>query len=147
MTANTAPRFTAVPKNGFCKVSGVDSSTDGTDADVVLLFTANATDGSKVGTITFTPRSTSGSTSTSQACARIYLNNGSSVGTGTNNCLIAEKSLVAGTVNTAAIVAADGATAITLNMELQAGYCLYVGITAMAANTNWDVMVEAGDFS
>ncbi len=145
MAANTSPIFTNIPEISWAKVSGADSSTDGTDADVQLVATAEATDGSFITKLVLQPRSTSGSTTTSAAAARVYINNGSTVGTGTNNVLYKELSLAAIAVNTAATTAALGYE-LPLNLQLKAGYRLYVGITAMAANTNWDVTAVYGDY-
>lgn len=142
--ANTSPTFTITPQTTWGKVSGVDSSTDGTDADVVLVYTAGSS-GAYIRRLICQPRSTSGSTTTSAAAIRVYLNNGSSVGTGTNNVLIREISVPAISVNTAATAAAIG-TDIPLNMQLKASYKIYIGITAMAANTNWDITTDAADY-
>ena len=145
MPANTSPIFTNVPKNEWAQVTTADTSTDGTGANVVLVCTADATDGSFVSRITFMPRSTSGSTTTSAAAARIYVNNGSTPGTASNNVLKREITLPATAVNVSATVAAN-AIEFPLFLQLQAGYRIYVGITAMAANTNWAVSVDFGDY-
>ncbi len=145
MAANTQPIFTNVPKTQWAQVTAADSSTDGTDADVQLIFTADATDGSYVQKIIFQPRSTSGSTNTSAAAGRIYLNNGSTPGTAANNVLIREVTLPAVAVNTTATSAAMS-TEVALNLQLPASYRIYVGITAMAANTNYAVTGVGGDY-
>lgn len=146
MAANTSPIFTLTPVNSWGKVTGVDGSADGTDADVVLVFTADATDGSFIQKLILQPISTSGSTTTSAATCRIYINNGSSVGTAGNNLLFLERTLPATAVNVSATAAAIGAE-IPLNFQVQAGYRIYVGITAMAANTQWNVLAIAGDYN
>lgn len=145
MAANTSPIFTNVPQITWAKISAADALTDGTDADVQLVCTADATDGSFVQKLVLQPRSTSGSTTTSAAAARIYINNGSTVGTGTNNVLYKELSLAAIAVNVTATTASLGYE-LPLNLQLKAGYRIYVGITAMAANTNWDVTAVFGDY-
>ena len=145
MAANTSPIFTNVPKISWGKVSAADGSSDGTDADVVLVFTADATDGSYLQKLLFTPRSTAGSTSTSATAARVYLNNGSSVGTGTNNVLIGELTFAAINVN---LTSTTGIQTFTfpMNIQIPPGYRIYVGLTAVAANTNWDVVALGGDY-
>jgi len=145
MAANTSPIYTNVPNVSWAKVSAADSSTDGTDADVVLVFTADATDGSFVTRLVFQPRSTSGSTTTSAAAGRIYINNGATVGTGTNNVLFKEILLPATAVNTGATAPAMGYE-VSLNMQLPPSYRIYVGVTAVAANTNWDVCAVGGNY-
>jgi hypothetical protein len=144
-TANKSPIFTLTPRNGFAKVTGVDGSMDGTDADVKLVFTAQAVDGSFLQRLIAQPISSSGSTTTSAAALRIYMNNGSSVGTAANNQLIKEWSLAAITVNVAATVMSTGYE-IPLNFQLAPGYAIYVGVTAMAANTQWNVTSIHGDY-
>lgn len=145
MAATTAPIFTQVPKISWVQVSGVDGGTDGTDADVQLVFTADATDGSYLQKLVLQPRSTSGSTTTSAAAARVYINNGSTVGTASNNVLYREATLPATSVNVAGTTGAL-AVEIPLNIQLPAGYRVYVGITAIAANTQWAVTGVGGDY-
>jgi hypothetical protein len=119
---------------------------DGTDADVKLVFTADAVDGNFLYSLKFQPISTSGSTTTSAAAARIYLNNGSTVGTGTNNVLLYEFTLPATAVNVTGTTGVVGVL-IPMNMQIQAGYAVYVGITAMAANTQWNIIAETGEYN
>jgi hypothetical protein len=146
MAKTATPIFVQTPKNNWAKVTGVDSSTDGTDADVVLLYTSNATDGGFIQRIVTRPISTSGSTTTSAAALRVYLNNGSAVGTAGNNILIAEYSLPAIAVNTTATTA-PAVAEIPVNIALEAGFRLYVGVTAMAANTQWNFVAVAADYA
>lgn len=146
MAANTSPIYTLIPLNNWAKVSGVDGGTDGTDADVQLCHTADATDGGFINRLIFQPISTSGSTTTSAAAGRIYINNGSTVGTAGNNLLFKEVTLPATAVNTAGTASAPGIE-VPLNIQLQAGYRIYIGVTAMAANTQWNVLAIAGDYS
>lgn len=145
MAANTSPIFTLTPRNGFAKVTGVDGSQDGTDADVKLVYTADATVGGFVQRLICQPISTSGSTTTSAAALRIYLNNGSTVGTAANNQLIKEFSLAAIAVNVAGTTASLGYE-LPLNFQVAPGYAIYVGVTAMAANTQWNITAIAGDY-
>jgi hypothetical protein len=145
MAANTSPIFTLTPKNGFAKVTGVDGSQDGTDADVKLVFTSDATVGSFFQRLICQPMSTSGSTTTSAAALRVYLNNGSTVGTAANNQLIKEFSLAAIAVNVAGTTASIGYE-LPFNFQLAPGYAIYVGVTAMAANTQWNVTFIGGDY-
>lgn len=145
MPANTSPIYTATPKIGFAKVTAADGSQDGTDADVKLVFTADATDGSFLNRLIAQPISTSGSTTTSAAALRIYINNGSTVGTASNNQLIKEWSLAAIAVNVTATTAAIGYE-IPFNIQIPAGYAVYVGVTAMAANTQWNITSIHGDY-
>ncbi len=145
MASNLTPKFTNLAQVSWIQVSGVDGGTDGTDADVQLVFTADSTDGSFLSKLVLTPRSTSGSTTTSAAAARVYINNGSTPGTGTNNVLYKEVTLPATAVNVAGTTAVPSFE-LLLNIQLPASYRVYVGVTAMAANTNWAVAAVGGDY-
>lgn len=144
MPANTSPIFTLTPNINFASLTGVDGSQDGTDADVKLVFTSGS-NGSFLHKIRFQPISTSGSTTTSAAAARVYLNNGSTVGTAANNTLLVEFSLAAIIVNVAATAAAAGYE-VPFNIQLPASYRIYVGVSAVAANTAWQVAAIGGDY-
>lgn len=144
MAANTSPIFTLIPRNGFAKVTAADATMDGTDADVKLVFTAGA-DGSFLQRLIAQPISTSGSTTTNAAALRIYMNNGSSVGTAGNNQLIKEWSLAAIAVNQTA-TAMSTSYEIPLNFQLAPGYAIYVGVTSFAANTQWNITSIHGDY-
>lgn len=141
----TSPQFTGTPRNPWCKVTAADGSTDGTDADVQLLMTAGAS-GSFLEKIILHPISTSGSTTTSAAAVRIYLNNGSSVGTGTNNVLFKQVTMPAISVNVTGTTAPNNDNEVFLNMQIEAGYRIYIGVTAMAANTQWNCVAVTGEY-
>jgi len=145
MTANTSPIFTLTPIITWASITAADGSQDGTDADVKLLFTANATNGSFIQRLIFQPISTSGSTTTSAAAGRIYINNGSTVGTAANNTLIKEITLAATAVNVAGTTASLNYE-VPLNFQLPPSYRIYAGITAMAANTAWQGCAIGGDY-
>lgn len=144
MAVTATPIFTQTPKSSFAFITGVDGSALGTDADVQLLYTAGA-DGAYINKIVMVPISTSGSTTTSACALRIYINNGSAVGTAANNVLFREVSFGAIAVNVAATVAATDYQ-VPLGMQLQAGYRIYVGVTALAANTQWNATIVAADY-
>jgi len=131
--ANTRPRFplsgahatdaaTGMPQ----PITGASNSYDGTNANDTLIFTAGA-NGSVVRFIRCTA---AGSNTTS--VARVFINNGSTNATATNNTMIAQESLPAITaIATAATVTID----ILLDeIELLPGWRLYLGLgTAVAA--------------
>lgn len=148
MTANTSPIYTLIPINTWAKVTAADTTADGTDADVQLIYTADATDGGYVKKVVCHPQSASGSPTMSACSLRIYLNNGSAVGTAGNNLLIAEISIPAGiTVGVSASTAPVGMYIIPIEFQIQAGYRLYGSATAVAANTQWNMLAVAGDYS
>ncbi len=144
MAQNTQPVFTKVPNFGFGQVTTADAVSDGSSANDVLVFTADGTNGSKVFTISFTPRSTSGAPTTSAAAGRIYINNGSAPGS-TNSVLYREVSLPAIVTGVTATAAVPTIT-IPINITLPASYRIYVGVTAFTANTNWVVSVVGGNY-
>lgn len=144
MPANTSPIFTLTPKNGFAKVTVADNTMDGTSANVKLVFTAGA-NGSFLQRLICQPISSSGSTTTNAAALRIYMNNGSAVGTAANNQLIKEWSLAAIAVNQTATVMSTGYE-LPFNFQLTAGYAIYVGVTSFAANTQWNITSIHGDY-
>jgi hypothetical protein len=109
----------------------------GIDADVSLIFTADATNGSYVQRIRFKAGGTNVAT-----VARIYINNASAPTTATNNVFYGEISLPATTaIATAATVEVD----YPLNFALPAGFRLYFGI-ATAVATGWVATVIAGNY-
>lgn len=145
MAANTEPVYSRrgqVASNGTTAMAptitaAATTNYDGTNANVVLVFTADSTNGSFVQRLRFKAIGTNVAT-----VARIYLNNGSTNTTASNNSFFAELSLPATTASaTAATVDID----LPLNFALPAGFRIYVGIaTAVAAG--WVVTPIAGDY-
>lgn len=144
MAANTSPIFTLTPSNTWAKVTAADTTEDGTSAGVVLCHTIGA-NGGYCEKLIFWPISTSGSTTTNAAAGRVYMNNGSTVGTAANNLLFKEITLAATAVNVTATAAATGYE-LALGFQIQANYVIYVGVTSFAANTQWNVMYVGGEY-
>ena len=144
MTANTSPIYTITPINTFALITAADTGTSGTGSNVTLVFTSGS-NGSFVQKLIFQPLSTSGSTTTNAAAARVYINNGSSAGTASNNVLFKEISLAATAVNTSATTAAFGYE-LPINFQLAASYTIIVGITSFASSTQWNVLSVAGNY-
>jgi hypothetical protein len=144
MAQNMSPIYTLNALATWGQVTAADTGVTGTGANVVLVHTSGS-NGSFVNKLIFQPLSTSGSTTTSAAAARIYINNGSAVSSATNNNLFKEITLVAIAVNPAATIGANGLE-VGLGIQLPAGYCIYVGITAIAANTQWNVQNVSGNY-
>ena len=143
MAANTDPRYTlrgdqstdnanAMP----AAITGASGDYDGTGANNALVHTAGAS-GSYVRSVRFKAKGTNVA-----SVARVYLNNGSTNGTGTNNLFIGEVALPATTATNA------GSTAeveYPINRALKAGWRVYVGIgTAVAAG--WVPNCDAGQY-
>lgn len=145
MTApNTSPIFTLTPVSTWAKIIAADTGTDGTGTNVYLCLTSGAA-GDFVQKLILQPISTSGSTTTSACALRIYINNGSTVGSATNNLLWREVSLGAIAVNVSATAAALGVE-VPFNFQIQSAYKIYVAITAIAANTQWNCLAVCGDY-
>lgn len=139
MAANTSPIFLRQGKIGFTpsNTTGV-TGTDGTDANVKLLFTADATNGSKVEEVIV--RYTGAATAT---VLRFWVNNGSAVGTATNNTLI--KELTIPTLASLSQVADNTGVTWAANLVLPAGYKLYCAAGTSVANA-LHVNAVGGDY-
>lgn len=144
MPGNTDPIYSRkgqVANNGTTGmnqlITAASSDYTGIDADCSLVFTADATNGSFIQRLRFKAGGTNVAT-----VARIFLNNGSTPGTATNNTFYGEISLPATTATaTAATVEID----YTMGFAIPAGFRIYVGLaTAVAAG--WVVTPIAGDY-
>lgn len=149
MAKNTAPRFTVQG------VTASDSSTamaptfttaaadyDGTTATHnKLVFTADATNGARLSGIHFEAKGTN-----TQSVARIYVNNGSTNATATNNSLAGKITLPATTAsNTVAEATADYIFPGGY-IDLEPGFRIYVGL-ATTVSAGWVATpVMGGDF-
>ena len=125
MAANTLPIF---PKNGSLSwgtLTTQNTATDGTGT-VVTVFTADATNGSRIDTLKVRHLGTNAIT-----VLRIFINNGSTNATAGNNTLYMESSIAA---NTLTQTAASTDIEIPLDICLPAGYKINVTIgTTIAA--------------
>lgn len=136
MAAGTSPIFVATPRSTGL-TTGVNANTafDGTGT-VVTVFTAGA-NGSKVEDVILQHLGTNVATT-----VRIFVNNGSTNATATNNWLIHEETMAA---NTASQVAASVPVYWRANQVLPAGYKINVTIgTAIASGIM--VTCNGGDF-
>ena len=127
MPANTAPIFTRLGDIQWIGgISTANTTTDLTSGTSYLAFTADATNGGYVQKVRFRSLGTNVAT-----VARVWINNGSTTGTATNNTLYDEISLAATTVSqTSALSVYE----LPLNIALPAGYKIYITIgTAVAA--------------
>jgi len=125
MVQNTTPIFAQIPQNEWAAgITAANTAKDGTGT-VNLVFTADATDGSYLQKLIVRPLGTNVA-----SVLRVFLNNGATNTTASNNALIAELSLPA-TTNTE--VAAIAGFEIPMNIALAAGYRIYVVLgTAVA---------------
>ena len=140
MAANTTPIFSKIGRVGqsdALPVATANTSKTLTSGTIYLVFTADATNGSRVNKLIWQPIGTNVAT-----VGRIWLNNGATTGTATNNTLIKDSTLAA---TTNAEVAAIGNTEVILDIALPAGWRVYVTVgTTVAAGFN--VAVIAGDY-
>lgn len=148
MAANNDPIYTRVADIQFAATNPITaaltagniSAYNGTDANAVLLYTADATNGSFVQRIRMKCGAITGTSAAS--VFRIWVNNGSTNGTAGNNGYIGEIALPAVTVSAAA---ATAEVDYPLNLPLPPGYKLYGGL-GTAVTTGWHVTTIAGKY-
>lgn len=143
MAANSDPIFSKAGAIGLAGGTGIGtaivSDYDGTGANNVVIFTADATNGGFIQRLRLKAKGTN-----AVSVARIYINNGSANTTATNNSFYGELSLPATTaITTAATVDVD----YPMNFAIPAGYKIVVGISAASAlATGWSVTTIAGAY-
>lgn len=136
MAANTAPIFPLTGNVGFGKLTAANTNTDGTGT-VLTLFTAGA-EGGRVDKIRCRALGTNVAT-----VVRIYLNNGSTTATATNNSLFTEKSLPATTASNSAEI--GPAIDIDIGISIPTGYTITVCI-GTAVSAGWQFTCFGGNY-
>lgn len=116
-------------------ITAASTAKDGTGA--TLIFTADATEGGYVRSISFKPFGTN-----VQTVARVFINNGGAVGTPANNALFREITLPAIT-NSETTAQAD--FEVALNIALPPTFRIYVALGTAVAN-GWLPTVVAGKY-
>jgi len=144
MPANTSPIYTLIGDVSNDGTTGMNqlvtaaaNDYTGIDADVSLIFTADATNGGYIQRIRFK----AGGTNVASV-ARIYINNGATPATATNNQFYGEVSLPAITaIATSATIEID----YPMSFAINPGFRIYFGLaTAVAAG--WVATVVAGKY-
>lgn len=148
MAANTTPRYTLKGDNSSNNSTAMAptfttaaADYDGTGANNAVVFTADATNGSRIVGLRFVAKG-----SNTQSVARIYTNNGSTNGTASNNSLIGSFTLPSTTAsNTSAetpfLYIFEGGY-----MDLEPGFRIVVGL-ATTVSAGWVVTpIQAGEF-
>ncbi len=137
MAANTAPIFTATPSIQWTDSMSIANTTkDMTTGSAYLTFTAGVS-GSFVQRLRFRTLGTNVA-----SVARVWINNGQSTASFTNNTLWDELSLPATTVTE---TAAQSNYELPLNFALPSNYRLYITLgTGVAAG--WDAIAVGGDY-
>lgn len=137
MPANTSPIFTLTPNVTVGNtITTANTAKDGTGT-VVTVFTAGA-NGAKVDSVLARP--TGAATAT---VLRVFLNNGSSNTTATNNSLIGELTLP--TIGAVTEVAAQPTYELPINRVIPAGYKINLTIGTTTA-TPYQVTAWGADF-
>lgn len=149
MAANTAPIFSlkgdqttddGVVSTALMNSAMVTATGDftGVSANHVLVYTADSVDGGFIEGIKFTATGTN-----TASVARIYINNGASQTTATNNRFFGQQTLPATTlINTAA----TAEVFFPMGIALKPGFRVYAGLgTTVAAS--WVTMPIAGQYA
>ena len=144
MPGNTEPIFSRVgdvTKDGTTGMAPTLTTAaadyTGAGANNSLVFTADATNGGFVRSIRFKAIGTNVA-----SCARIFINNGSTNGTATNNSFYDEVSLPA---TTASNTISTPMVEVPLNLALPAGFRIYVGLATTVA-AGWVPVVVGGKY-
>lgn len=149
MPANTDPIYSKNGQFNFVRITSNSQSSAGNGTigtDIFKAFTADATNGSFVRYVQFSPTSTVQNTATTATVGRVFV---SSITTGTTTStdtwLVAEITLPS--VTAASSSSASTMYSVPLNLALKAGYTILVtNHAAPAANTAWAAGVIAGDY-
>lgn len=144
MAQNTSPIYTLIPDVSTDSATGMSSAITAAAADYTgvsanyrLVFTADPTDGGYVQRLRFKSVGTNVA-----AVMRIFLNNGSTNTSASNNSFYGEVSLPATTASTtAATVEID----YPMNLGLPPGFRIYVGLGAGVA-AGWTVTAIGGEY-
>ena len=139
MPANTNPIFTLTPAVGWgaTPVLTANTNKDGIGSNQITAFTGGA-NGSFVQRL----RLKAAGSTTSATVIRIFINNGSSIGTAANNILFDEISVPAITLTE---TAATAVFEVPLNFAIPAGYVIFV-TTGTTITNGLFVSVVGGDY-
>lgn len=148
MALNSDPVFTRISDIQFAATNPITgamtaaniSGYNGTDAAVVLIYTADATNGSFVQRVRLKCGAITGTSAAS--VMRFWVNNGSANSSAGNNGYIGEIALP---VVTYSISATTVELDYVLNLPLPPGYKLYAGL-ATAVTTGWHVTTIGGKY-
>lgn len=137
-TLNTKPIYSRKPDVQWVNaVVTANTTTDLTSGTIYLVFTADATNGSRVEKLRIRSLGTNVAT-----VLRVWINNGAVTSTAANNTLFTE---ITAAATTASQVAAIAELEITMNLALNPGYKIYV-TTGTTIAAGYDVTAVAGDY-
>lgn len=139
MAANTTPIFARQPSVQWSgSMTSANTDTSMATGTSYLVFSADATNGSKVEQVNLWHLGTNNSATV----VRFFVNNGNSTGTAANNALVYEFTMAANTVSqTAASVPQFWAA----NLYLKPGYKLYATL-GTAASAGIVAVAQGGDY-
>lgn len=141
MATNKQPMFTGSPDvQGIGAIVTANTTGDLTSGTSYLAFTADGTNGGFVHRLRFRP--TPGNNTTATAC-RVWLNNGSTTGTATNNFLFDEVTLPLITVSS---VASVQGFEVPMNVAIPAGWKIYVTVATGQGSASWSVITIGGKY-
>lgn len=121
MAANTNPIYSRTADiQWITGITAANTNADLTAGTSYLVFTADATEGGFVREVRIKANPAN---NTAATVARLWLNNGATLGTASNSALIAELAIPATTANN---TVAQVDFSIPVNMALPAGYRLYL---------------------
>jgi len=139
MPSNTSPIFSKAGDIQWndSPIVTANTTTDLTTGTSYLIFTADATNGGYIQKLRIRALGTNVAT-----VMRVWINNGSTIGTATNNVLYDEISLASSTVSQTSALAVYE---LPLNFAMPLGYTIYVtiGTTVVAG---FDVTAIAGKY-
>lgn len=136
MAQNVQPVFGKIPEATWGFLQAANTAKDGTGT-VTTVFTADAVNGSFIFKIRARPRGTNVA-----SVLRVFINNGATNATATNNVLFDELGLVATTISENSVMTGQE---LSMNIPLPAGYKINVTLgTAVAAG--WDITVLGMDY-
>ena len=148
MPANTDPIFTRLGAIKSALVTAANTSSQGggtIGTDIFLAFTADATNGSFIQRVRFSPTATAPTTTTATV-GRVFISSvASGATTSANTFLFQEVALIA--------TAADNATASAQPIDIVLGFAIDPGFTILVTNhaapvaaTAWRALVIGGPY-
>ena len=141
MAGNASPIFAKVGQVGIGTLSAANTGSD-LSTNAALIFTGDATNGSIVNEVRakYTP-----GTSTVATVFRVWINNGSSPGTTTNNALVSEITIAAITTSQVAATVDYVVPMPRGGLVLPPGYRLYATIGTYSTG-GFQVIAIGGDY-
>ena len=141
MAANTAPIFSSLGdiQWSISAMTTANTTKDLTSGTIYLVFTADATNGGFLQRIRFR----SLGTNSNATVARVWINNGSTTATASNNTLFDEITL---TAITNSETSAQPTFELPLNIALPPGYKIYVTVGTAPTSAGWQATIIGGKY-